>query len=65
MRDSLACLGLDLTATEREAKVRFRHLSRQFHPDKHQPNETGLTEDQAKAKFQEFNNAYAYLRDKL
>jgi DnaJ-class molecular chaperone len=58
-------LGLDLTATEREAKVRFRQLSRQFHPDKYRSHETGLTEDQAKAKFQEFNNAYAYLNDKL
>jgi hypothetical protein len=65
MNDSLKCMGLDLSATERELKVRFRLLSRKYHPDKHKSDETGLLDEQAKEKFQEFNNAYAYLRSRL
>jgi DnaJ-class molecular chaperone len=65
MNDSLKCMGLSLSATERELKVRFRLLSRKYHPEKHKSEETGLSDEQAKAKFQEFNNAYAYLRTRL
>ena len=65
MNDSLKCMGLTLSTTERELKVRFRLLSRKYHPDKHKSEETGLSDEHAKAKFQEFNNAYAYLRTRL
>jgi curved DNA-binding protein CbpA len=58
-------LGLDLGASEREAKVKFRALFRIYHLDKHDPSKTGLTDLQAKEKFQAFNNAYEYVRDKL
>ena len=65
MNDSLKCMGLGMNATERELKVRFRLLSRKYHPDKHKTDETGISNEEAKAKFQEFNNAYAYLRSRL
>ena len=59
--DSLKCLGLSLEATEREIKVSFRQLSRTYHPDKHKPEQTGLTQREATEKFQLINNAYSYL----
>ena len=65
MVDSLACLELTMQASVREVKVRFRQLSRKYHPDKHNPEETGLTHQQATEKFQEINNAHTYLRQVL
>lgn len=65
MRDSLACLGLNRGATEREVRVRFRQLSRVYHPDRHRAEETGMTDQQAKEKFQEMNNAHSYLCENL
>ena len=66
--DSLACMGLEMSATEREVRIRFRQLSRIYHPDKHRINaetgmsdKTGLTNQQAQVKFQELNNAQAHL----
>jgi hypothetical protein len=64
-RDSLACIGLQRGATEREIRVKFRQLSRIYHPDRHKSDETGLTDQQAKEKFQEINNAYSYLCETL
>jgi curved DNA-binding protein CbpA len=58
-------LGLNLGVSEREAKVKFRASCRIYHPDKHDLSKTGLTDLQAKEKFQAFNNAYEYVRDKL
>jgi curved DNA-binding protein CbpA len=54
-------MDLQRGATEREIRVRFRKLSRIYHPDRHKCDETGLTDQQAKEKFQEINNAYSYL----
>ena len=66
--DSLGCMGLEISATEREVRIKFRQLSRIFHPDKHRINaetgvsdSTGLTDQQAQEKFQELNNAQAHL----
>jgi DnaJ-class molecular chaperone len=41
---------LDLSTSEREAKVKFRALCRIYHPDKHDPSKIGLTDLQAKEK---------------
>ena len=65
INDSLGCLGLGRGASEREVRVKFIQLSRIYHPDKHDPEVTGLSHQQAKEKFQEFNNAHAYLRGAL
>ena len=66
--DALACMGLEMSATEREVRIKFRQLSRIYHPDKHRVNvetgvsdKTGLTAQQAQEKFQELNNAQAHL----
>ena len=43
MYDSLKILGLGFGATEAELKHSFRRLSIVYHPDKHKPEETGLS----------------------
>ena len=65
MYDSLKILGLGFGATEAELKHSFRKLSRVYHPDKHKPEETGLSLEEATAHFQLLNNAYSYLREKI
>ena len=65
MYDSFKVLGLSLGASETEVKVAYRNLSRKYHPDKHNPEETGLTTEEAVRMFQHINNANAYLRDRL
>jgi curved DNA-binding protein CbpA len=50
-------------ATEREIRVKFRQLSRVYHPDKHRSEETGVSDEEAVRMFQEFNNAYSYLME--
>ncbi len=65
LTDSLKCLGLSLEATEREVRVNFRQLSRVYHPDKHKPEQTGLTQREAIEKFQLINNAYSYLVERM
>ena len=62
---SLKILGLGFGATEAELKHSFRRLSRVYHPDKHKPEETGLSLEEATAHFQLLNNAYSYLREKI
>jgi hypothetical protein len=62
-RDSLLCLGLKRNATEREIRVKFRQLSRIYHPDKHRSQETGVSDQEAVQMFQNFNNAYSYLME--
>ena len=34
-----------MNATVREVKIRYRTLARRLHPDKHDPNVTGLTSE--------------------
>ena len=65
LTDSLKCLGLNLDATEREVRVSFRQMSRIYHPDKHKPEQTGLTHAQAIETFQMVNNAYTYLVERM
>ena len=65
MYDSLKILGLGLGATEREVKIKYRQLSRKYHPDKHNSEETGITDEEAADFFKLINNAQAYLRERL
>ena len=65
MWDSLKVFGLGLGASETEVKVKFRAMSRVYHPDKHNPDQAGMSNSQATAFFQLLNNAYSYLREVL
>ena len=57
IRDALEILGLQPGVTEREVKIKFRQLSQTYHPDKHQPEKTGITNEEATELFQQMNNA--------
>ena len=43
LEHSFKALGLGLGATETEVKVAYRTLAQIYHPDKHDPTQTGLT----------------------
>jgi curved DNA-binding protein CbpA len=58
-------LGLGLGATETEVKVRYRALARIYHPNKHNPTRTGLTQEAAVNYFKLINNTQAYLSEVL
>ena len=45
--DSLGVLGLEVGATVREVKIWYLTLASKLHPDKHNPNFTGLTSEEA------------------
>jgi len=58
-------LGLGLGATETEVKVQYRALSCIYHPDRHDPMRTGLTNEAAVDFFKLINNMHAYLCEVL
>ena len=62
---SLRILDLGLGASEMEVKLKYRQLSRIYHPDKNNPATTGLTTEEASEFFKLLNNANAYLREQL
>ena len=45
-------LSLEHNATSREVKIKFRQLSRIYHPDKHNPTNTGMSNVEAQEFFQ-------------
>ena len=61
LRSAFEVLGLEPNASEREVRVRFRQLSRKYHPDKHQQSETGMSDDEATNYFHKVNNAQELL----
>ena len=63
--DSLKVFNLGYGATIREVKAEYRSLARVYHPDKHQPEQTGMSDEDSKKFFQLINNAHTYLRSKL
>ena len=63
--DSLRILGLHLNSTEREVRVQYRKLARTYHPDKHNPQTTGLSMREAENLFKLFNNAHSHLIELL
>jgi DnaJ-class molecular chaperone len=58
-------LGLGLGATETEVKVAYRALAQIYHPDKYDPIQTGMTQEEAFEYFKIINNAQAYLCEVL
>ena len=64
-RDAFEILGLQPNATEREIRIRFRQLSRKYHPDKHQESETGMSDAEAMEYLQKANNAQEALINHL
>ena len=65
LEHSFKALGLGLGATETEVKVAYRALARIYHPDKHDPMQTGMTQAEASEYFKIINNAQAYLCEVL
>ena len=65
MYDSLKVFNLGYGATIMEVKAEYRSLARIYHPDKHQPEQTGMSNEDAMKILQLINNAHTYLRSKL
>ena len=63
--DSLCAFGLDIGTNGIEAKVKYRSLSRIYHPDVHDTEKTGLSHNKAQSFFQIINNAHSFLREKM
>jgi DnaJ-class molecular chaperone len=58
-------LGLGLGANETEVKVRYCALAQIYHPDKHNPTRTGMTQEAATDYFKLINDSQAYLCEDL
>ena len=56
-KDYYAVLGVSRNAGEKDIKLAYRKLARQYHPDLH-PNDKA-----AEARFREINEAYEVLSD--
>ena len=65
MYDSLRIFDLGYTATMSEVTARFRAQARIYHPDKHDPERTRMSQDTAKQYFQMLGNAREYLKSKM
>ena len=65
LEHSFKALRLGLGATETEVKVAYRALARIYHPDKHNPMRTGMTQAEASKHFKIINNAQTYLCEVL
>jgi DnaJ-class molecular chaperone len=65
MYDSLKIFELGYAASYSEVKSQFRALARIYHPDKHDPERTGMSHTDAKIQFHLINIANEYLKDKL
>ena len=44
---SLGILNINGDATEREVKTNYRKIAQIYHPDKHRPDSTGMSPNQA------------------
>ena len=56
-------MGLEPGSTIQEVKVRYRFLARRLHPDKHDPEVTVMTSEEAMELFKLANNAQKFIRD--
>ena len=58
--DSLRILGLESGVTGMEKNIRYRFLARRLHPDKNDPEKTGMTSEEAVEQFKRVNNAQEF-----
>ena len=65
MFDSLEIFGLSYSATYVDVKAQYRAQARVYHSDKHNPERTGTTDDQANNHSQPINSACEYMKPKL
>jgi DnaJ-class molecular chaperone len=65
LEHSFKALGLMLGAMETEVKVRYHALAQIYHPDKHNPVRTGMTQAAAADYFKLINNTQAHLCEVL
>ena len=63
-QEYLSLFNLVRGATYAEVKAQYRQRALVFHPDKHNPDRTGLSNEEAGELFKQFNNAHSYLKDK-
>jgi DnaJ-class molecular chaperone len=61
LEHSFKVLGLGLGTTGTEVKVKYCALAQIYHPNKHDPTRTGMTQEAASNYFKLINNAQAYL----
>ena len=65
LTDSLRVLELEPGVTRREVNVRYIFLARRLHPDKHDPEITDMTSEEAVELFKRVNNAQQFIRDSM
>ena len=65
LTDSLRVLGLEPGVTIREINVRYIFLARRLHPDKHDPEITGMTSEESVEQFKRVNNAQQFIHDSM
>ena len=58
-------MGLDFGVTVREVNIRYRYLARKLHPDKHDPEISGMTSEEAVELFKLVNDAQQFLRENI
>ena len=58
-------MELEAGFTDREVQARYRFLTQQLHPDKHDSEETGMKSEEAEELFKLFNNAQEHLRETI
>ena len=62
---SLRVLALEPGVTRREVNVRYIFLARRRHPDKYDPEITGMTSEEAVELFKRVNNVQQFIRDSM
>jgi DnaJ-class molecular chaperone len=61
MSHALRIYGLGLGASENEGKIQYRQMAREYHPEKNNPEVTGLTVSEALDFIELLNNANMFL----
>jgi DnaJ-class molecular chaperone len=61
LEHSFKALGLGLGATKTKVKVQWHAVAQIYHPDKHGPTQTGMTQEDATNYFMLINNAQSDL----
>ena len=65
LTDSLRVLDLEPGVTRRAVNIRYRFLACRLHPNKHDPEVTGMTSEEAVELFKRVNNAQQIIRESM